>query len=265
MMKSLNLNSKMLRLSYCKSLSLLLLFSAYTLCGQFPDSNIKYIRTNILNKPFESFKDIGGVEFTLEKFREEKTFFRSFNFSLIGWGYKYYNVNFVDQQNIEQELEYAYERRMASFMYGYAYYPIKKRTVLNPYGRLYAGIGGLFQGSVGATPYWDELSYDYSETNHKLRVAFNSRLNIGLEVNLSHISPWDKDSKFSLYLASGINYMSKVNSIDFTNRQGGNKVKGVISDERDNIEYTVDVGNLHQFTPVFLTLEFGFIWRLLDY
>lgn len=263
MMKNSKLNSKVLRSLFFKSFVILTLFCSHSLFGQSPDLNLKYIRTHMLIQPFENFKNMGGFELSFERHQEDKTFFRSFNFSFIGLNNSFYNVNFLDAQNTEQVIKYAFGRRIMSIMYGYAYYPIKKRTVFNPYARIYAGVGGLTQRSFGATPHWDELSYVYPQSVPKFRLAFSSRLNLGLEINLSHISPWDKESKFSLYLGSGINYMSKINAIDFTNRDGNNKVFGIISDERDDIEYTVDVGNLHPFSPIFFTFEFGLILRLL--
>lgn len=251
-----------------KTLILLFLLNTQDLIAQIPDFNTKVIQTKMLNPPFENYKDIIGFDLTLEK-KLDRTFFSSLNFFSIIGSFQY-NMFLRELDNPNDNVKFAHQNIITSLMYGFAYYPIKRRAVVNPFSRLYAGIGGHSQNIFIDNPP-EEFSntqrrlLDYSQTNHKFLASFTSRLNVGVEFNLSHISPWDKESTFSIYVASGINYMTRVNAIDISNIQGDNQVFANITKVENNQNYTVEIGKLHQFSPVFLTFEFGIIGRLLDY
>jgi len=265
-MTHLKQKCRMLQSPSSKMLFLTILLLNNTLYGQISDLNTKFIQTNMLNKPFESYKNILGFELSLEKRLEYEPIFHSINMSMIGsFQNRYFDRTIINPQGTDVSINLAYSYYITSLMYGLVYYPIQKRAIFNPFGRAYAGIGGYGYNTMSNTGYYEFESYENTKRGSKLSACFSSRLNLGIEINLSHISPWDRESKFSIYFSTGLNYMTKVSIIDFSNLQGNNLITGTIVDEANNTKHIIDVGNLHQFSPIYLTYEFGFIWRLLNY
>lgn len=231
--------------------------------GQGPDFGVKYIQTRMLNIPVDNYKDMRGWGFTLESRYDYRAFVPSLDVSLIG----YRNNSFERTLNVadNRKVELGCSTFIPSLMYGYAYYPIQRRAILNPYARAYLGIAGHRPSVYARDPdFLDYMQIDYSQANRKARVSAAGRLGLGLEVNLSNISAWDRYSSFSLFCTSSINFLTQANIIDINDMQGGNQTFSNVTHLETESKHAVQIGKLRQYYPTFVTTEFGFIFRLLD-
>lgn len=255
----------MFKLSFYKSLFFALLFLAEYNFAQLPDFNINYVHASIRNQPFQNTKNFNGWEITLESRDEYPTTFFSMKLTLLyGSPFdKNGSERWIDDDP-SKPVKMNLSTGFFTWMMGLSYYPIQKRKVFNPFGKFYLGLGGHGRrvDIFGSSGHYHTRSLIYDNTDYRFRVGFTSRASLGLEINLSHISSWDRQSKYSIYFTSGINGMTRINAIDAADLDGDQQVYAKVREHENGTDHVMQVGQFHTYAPLFFTHEVGFIWRL---